>query len=149
MLHSVPQRELPDVYAAADAFVLSSRGEGWGRPHVEAMAMRLPVIATHWSGPSAFMTERNSYPLRHTHLAPIPDGAFRGHLQAEPDVQHLADVMRHVASHPDEAKQRGRAAREDMQALYHPRLLGEWLRLQVDRITDSALVRSRIAAATA
>jgi len=27
------------LYKAADAFVLPSRGEGWGRPHVEAMSM--------------------------------------------------------------------------------------------------------------
>jgi glycosyltransferase involved in cell wall biosynthesis len=26
------------------------RGEGWGRPHVEAMAMGLPIIATNWCG---------------------------------------------------------------------------------------------------
>ena len=26
------------------------------RPHVEAMAMGLPLIATNWSGPTAFMT---------------------------------------------------------------------------------------------
>ena len=32
-------KELPGLYKAADAFVLPSRGEGWGRPHVEAMAM--------------------------------------------------------------------------------------------------------------
>lgn len=38
------QRHMPHVYAAADAFVLPSRGEGWGRPHAEAMAMALPVI---------------------------------------------------------------------------------------------------------
>ena len=44
-------RALPRLYAAADAFVLPSRGEGWGRPHVEAMAMGLPVIATNWSAP--------------------------------------------------------------------------------------------------
>ena len=34
--------ELRGLYAAGDAFVLPSRGEGWGRPHVEAMAMGLP-----------------------------------------------------------------------------------------------------------
>ena len=74
----MPLRRLPSLYAAADAFVLHaaggghagrelwakerceqvlpSRGEGWGRPHVEAMAMGLPVIATNWSGPTAFMS---------------------------------------------------------------------------------------------
>ena len=31
------------------------------RPHVEAMAMGLPLIATNWSGPTAFMT-----PVVHT-----------------------------------------------------------------------------------
>ena len=30
------------LYKSADAFVLPSRGEGWGRPHVEAMSMALP-----------------------------------------------------------------------------------------------------------
>lgn len=43
-----PQSTLPHLYAAADAFVLPSRGEGWGRPHVEAMSMGLPIIATNW-----------------------------------------------------------------------------------------------------
>lgn len=56
---------MPSLYAAADVFVLPSRGEGWGRPHVEAMSMGLPVIATRWSGPSEYMTEDNSYPLEH------------------------------------------------------------------------------------
>lgn len=59
----VAQRDLPSLYAAADCFVLPSRGEGWGRPHVEAMSMGLPIIATNWSGPTAYMTEMNSYPL--------------------------------------------------------------------------------------
>jgi glycosyltransferase involved in cell wall biosynthesis len=46
-----------------DCVVIPSRGEGWGRPHVEAMSMELPLIATYWSGPTEFMTENNSYPL--------------------------------------------------------------------------------------
>lgn len=32
------------------AIAMGSPGEGWGRPHVEAMSMALPVIATNWSG---------------------------------------------------------------------------------------------------
>lgn len=49
--------ELPRLYASADAFVLPTRGEGWGRPLVEAMSMGLPVIATNWSGQTAFLSE--------------------------------------------------------------------------------------------
>ncbi len=36
------------------------RGEGWGRPLLEAMACRLPVVATRWSGNLAFMNDENS-----------------------------------------------------------------------------------------
>ncbi len=54
--HEIPQVNMPALYRGANAFVLPSRGEGWGRPHVEAMSAGLPVIATRWSGPSAFMT---------------------------------------------------------------------------------------------
>lgn len=42
--------DFPRFYKAGDAFVLPTRGEGWGRPHVEAMSMGLPVISTNWSG---------------------------------------------------------------------------------------------------
>lgn len=59
----LPQEALPSLYKAANAFVLPSRGEGWGRPHVEAMAMELPLIATFWSGTTEYMTQANSYPL--------------------------------------------------------------------------------------
>jgi len=37
--HHIEDAAFPRYYAAADAFVLPSRGEGWGRPHVEAMSM--------------------------------------------------------------------------------------------------------------
>ena len=37
---------MPSLYKSADCFVLPSRGEGWGRPQVEAMAMGLPLIGT-------------------------------------------------------------------------------------------------------
>jgi glycosyltransferase involved in cell wall biosynthesis len=35
--------------------VIPSHGEGWGRPHLEAMSCGRPVLATNWSGPTAFM----------------------------------------------------------------------------------------------
>lgn len=59
----VEQRDMASLYRSADAFVLPSRGEGWGRPHVEAMAMGLPVIATNWSGSTEFLRPDASYPL--------------------------------------------------------------------------------------
>jgi glycosyltransferase involved in cell wall biosynthesis len=62
----VAQRDMPSVYRSMDCFVLATRGEGWGRPIAEAMAMGLPAIATAWSGPTEFMNKSNSYPLDFT-----------------------------------------------------------------------------------
>lgn len=42
------QRRMPNLYKSAHVLVIPSRGEGWGRPHVEAMSMEVPVIATNW-----------------------------------------------------------------------------------------------------
>jgi hypothetical protein len=41
----------------AGAFVLASKGEGWGRPYVEAMSMQLVVIATNFSGPTEYILD--------------------------------------------------------------------------------------------
>ena len=51
----MPKVDMPRLYKAAHAFVLPTRGEGWGLPLLEAMAMALPVIATNFSGHLDFM----------------------------------------------------------------------------------------------
>ena len=114
----IDQSRMPAVYAAADCFVLPSRGEGWGRPHVEAMSVGLPVIATNWSGPTQFMTEENSFPLKIDGLETIKDGPFAGHKWASPSTTHLMQLMRHVYTHPDDASKKGQRARQTMEREY-------------------------------
>lgn len=135
LLTGVPQRELPLIYRQVDALVQPSRGEGWGRPHVEAMATSIPVLATNWSGTAAFLNNNNGFPIKITGLLPIPDGSFAGHLQAEPDVGHLSDVMRYVVSHPDEATAKGRQARADMQQMFSPRALAQEIERHMHRVS--------------
>jgi len=54
------------------------------------MSMALPVIATNWSGPTAFLTPANGYPLAIDGLVTVADGPFRKHHKwANPDVSHL------------------------------------------------------------
>lgn len=121
----IAQSEFPRVYKAADAFVLPTRGEGWGRPLVEAMAMSLPVIATNWSGPTEYLTEDNSYPLPVDRMSEVMEGPFKGHLWAEPSEYKLQVLMRQVMDNLTEAKAKGRKARKDMITRFSPEIVAD------------------------
>eukprot|EP00930_Biecheleria_cincta_P071566 TRINITY_DN59054_c0_g1_i1.p1 TRINITY_DN59054_c0_g1~~TRINITY_DN59054_c0_g1_i1.p1 ORF type:complete len:448 (-),score=79.70 TRINITY_DN59054_c0_g1_i1:4-1347(-) len=117
----LPLRELPRIYRGADAFVLPSRGEGWGRPHVEAMSMGLPVIATNWSGSTEFLDDDCSLPLGIDGLEPVEEGQGpKGHLWAVPSAKLLRELMRWVLDHKEEARRIGKAARKRMVERFSP-----------------------------
>ena len=46
----VTDAEMVTLYRSADAFVMPTRGEGWGLPVIQAMSMGLPTITTAFSG---------------------------------------------------------------------------------------------------
>lgn len=108
------REELRLLYGSSDAFVLPTKGEGWGLPVVEAMAMALPVIVTDYSGPAAYLTAENSYPLKYR----PPHASSAG--QVEPDTAHLRQLMRRVVTHREEGRSRGDTARLDMIKQYSP-----------------------------
>lgn len=136
---SLPLAQLPRLYAAADAFVLPSRGEGWGRPHVEAMAMGLPLIATNWSGPTAYLDEAVGYPLDFELQPVAAELQLPGHRWAEPSVAHLRQLMRTVFERQGEAKERGAAARQRMRTRFSPEVLAR----HVLRATKDALAQTK------
>ena len=78
--------DMRDLYSSADAFVLPTRGEGWGLPIAEAMAMEIPVIVTNFSGPQAYATAETSY------LIPVKPGLDRLGFGI-PDSDALARIM--------------------------------------------------------
>ena len=91
--HGVPLLTRPQVrdwLASANAFVLPTRGEGWGLPIAEAMALALPVIVTNHSGPAAYATESSAY------LIPVLDGVTDEKGFAIPDVEILRHHLRQV-----------------------------------------------------
>jgi glycosyltransferase involved in cell wall biosynthesis len=118
--------KLPSLYAAADAYVLASRGEAWGRPFMEAMAMGLPTIASRWSGNLEFMNDGNSF-LVDGELVSCEDVAYEvfgeelhGHSWFEPDVDHLAETMRKVAADPAAARAHVAGARDELMTRFGP-----------------------------
>jgi glycosyltransferase involved in cell wall biosynthesis len=105
---TLSSRDLPRLYASADAFVLPTHGEGWGLPIAEAMAMQLPVIATAWGGSTEFLTAENSFALP---AALLCNATEPGHQWAQPLQSDLQRLLRQVRQQPDEARQRGERAR--------------------------------------
>jgi len=100
---------LRKMLAEADCFVFPSRGEGWGSPPREAAATGLPVIATNWGG-LAEEIEDWALPLRVAKLVPAAynnwDAGEIGEW-AEPDLDHLIELMRWCFEHREEADELG------------------------------------------
>lgn len=127
---NIPVEEMPCLYKAVDAYVMPTRGEGWGRPYIEAMAMGLPTIGTRWSGNTEFMNDENSF-LIDFEMKDVPEEGWReiptykGHRWAEPSVPHLRSLMRHVYECRGEAREKGMHAREDVLKKYNGNVVAE------------------------
>lgn len=140
----LPLADLPRLYASVDAFVLASRGEGWGRPFMEAMAMGLPTIGTRWSGNLAFMHDRNTWLVDGT-LVPVPETAqahtdlYRGHRWYEPDREALAAALRDVYERRDEAAAKAATGRPELLERFGPDVVAE----RLAELTRGALLRWR------
>jgi glycosyltransferase involved in cell wall biosynthesis len=118
--------EMAALFRDADAFVLPSRGEGWCLPCAEAMASDTLLIASDFSGMTAFANTRNSLPVR----CPVLAGG-EGH--CEPDVEGLAWRMRWAHEHPDKAAELGRRGGEDMRQNFGVRVVAEAWRREAAR----------------
>jgi len=130
----VETTEVPALYRTADAFVLATHGEGWGRPHMEAMAMGLPTIATRWSGNLEFMNDDNSCLVDYELVEAPTDGWLRGQRWAQPSVRDLRRAMRALYEHPGEAAAMGARARADVLVSCRPELIADAVRARLEAI---------------
>lgn len=109
----VARAEVPTLLREMDAFVLPSRGEGFGLRGLEAMATGLPVIATNWSGPADYLDPADSLPLSYrlvdANAVPIGGDRLFGNW-AEPDETHLRSLLRWVYERRPEAAAMGQRA---------------------------------------
>lgn len=103
--------ELLALYQTATALVAPSRGEGFGLPLAEAMALDVPVITTNFSGQVDFCRSDNCWLVDYTLSASRAHVSASFSLWAEPDVAHLGRQMRAVLSEPGEASKKAARAR--------------------------------------
>ena len=113
----IKSSEIPALYAATDAFVLPTRGEGWGLPIMQALAMGKPTIATAWSGHMHFLTLNNSLLLNYSEEE-IPRKSYYGWSPgkkwAEPNISELKRLMILLASDKELCSKLGKQAAIDV-----------------------------------
>jgi len=115
-VETLSEPELAALYRSCEAFVLPYRGEGFGLPIAEAMASGLPVIVTGRGAAMDFVREEWAY-LIPSHVQPLarvdryqPGPA--GFWLEEPDAEALAGLLRRAFENSDEAREKGRRARD-------------------------------------
>ncbi len=127
---SFTSNEVHGLISVCDCYVALHRSEGLGLGMAEAMKLRVPVIATGYSGNADFTTEANAWPVRYT-LVPVPARDFvydePGQEWAEPDVEHAAQRMLEVRTSPDR-EARVQRAYEFVQARYDIETVGRGYR---------------------
>jgi len=122
--------EMFGLYKAVDCYVLATRGEGIGRPFLDAMNMGVPIIATGWSGHAEFLNQENSFPLRYK-LKKIEEQyflkypGFYGASWAEPDLHHLKSLLKQIFQFPAAAGNKVEQAYQDLKKMSQKDIAGE------------------------
>jgi glycosyltransferase involved in cell wall biosynthesis len=129
--------EMRSLYAAAQAFVLPSRGEGFGRPYLEALIAGLPVIATRWGGHLDFLTDEGGYLIDIEGLEEVPDDVpqYRGCRWARPSVDHLRVLLRRVYEDPEEGRRKARRAIPEVLSRYNVRRVADTVVRELNSLT--------------
>jgi glycosyltransferase involved in cell wall biosynthesis len=111
------REKMVELYQSAHAFVLPTRGEGWGLPIIEAMACGLPVVTTG-IGPILEYSSRATALLLDYKLIPARDPQFDEYFQwgrwAEPDLEQLRYFMRWLFENPLAGRELGWRAAEQI-----------------------------------
>jgi glycosyltransferase involved in cell wall biosynthesis len=104
------------LHRRCNCFILPHRAEGWGMPHMQAMAMGNPCISTNFSGNLDFMNKDNSYLVDYqmTPVCNMPWSPwYQGFMEwAEPNLSQLKHYMLYCYQNQINAKATGLQGRK-------------------------------------
>jgi glycosyltransferase involved in cell wall biosynthesis len=149
----VTEADVLSLYRSCDAFVLPSRGEGWGLPPIQAMSMAMPTIVTRYSGMLQFTTNDTALYIEVERLERVRQrtsdyGPNEEMEWAVPSQRHLAVLLKEVAF-TWTAEQRaalGRRARRHIQRYFGSHAVASLIARRLREI--ETLVRRRVARGT-
>ncbi|MFL6530936.1 MAG: glycosyltransferase [Chthoniobacterales bacterium] len=131
--------------AMSDCVVSLHRSEGFGLVMAESMLLGKPVIATNYSGNTAFMNRENSILVDYELTTIEESGAIykAGNRWAEPSIDGAAKHMRWVYEHREEAKALGARAKADAERLLSPNAAGERMKARLTELFAARLHAGR------
>lgn len=97
-------KRLAEWYASLDCYVSTSRGEGMGKPAVQAMATGAPMVGAAWGGHTHFLRGDTGWPVPFE-LAESP--SERGTYDAAMTPSDVADAMCAAITDPEGRIDRG------------------------------------------
>lgn len=142
----VPDQDYAAFCKSFDAFVLPTRGEGWGLPLHESMAMGIPVAATNWGGQLEFLKQGLFFPieiegLQLAGLDQLRDNVlFAGQRWAEPSVASTRAAMRQIFENPEQAKRIGKEGQAYVLENFSIEKAADRILKRIEEITPSSCV---------
>lgn len=122
ILKTMSDDELYSLYKSCDCFISTDRGNGWGMPAMEMMAMGKPAIAINWCGATQFMNESNSFLIEaekeledvHPLLARNRPELYAGHKWATVKIDSVRKVMREAYENKQKREAIAKKGKEDI-----------------------------------
>jgi len=137
--------EVSDLVRGALAYVSLHRSEGYGLTCADAMGLRVPVIATEYSGNLDFMTPENSL-LVPFDLVPVDAsvGVYPSTtVWADPDTDVAANFMRLVVENPSEAERIAENGFRSIRDANTTRQAADFVSSRIDAIMSTVTSRHR------
>jgi len=140
-----PQSEMNSVYNVMDCFLLTTSGEGFGIPIIEAMSCKVPVVATDYTTtPELVINNKAGLAIRLSGVEELDlfalksqdydrkafSGTQTGSWEVERgicDITHCAEQVKFLYDHPDRAKELGNNGRKAVLEKYdNPIVMKLW-----------------------
>jgi glycosyltransferase involved in cell wall biosynthesis/SAM-dependent methyltransferase len=143
----VSDQQRVNLINRCDAYISLHRSEGFGLTLGEAMALGKPVIGTGFGGNVDFMTHANSWLVDYEETLVGPEGEnYPAHgTWAEPDLDHAAELMRHVWENREEASARAERGRLDVAEHFSLEAVGGMARARLRRLSGLSRRRAVVA----